>query len=188
MCALTPPIALEQIGLRYRWRNCQPLFTLYVCYAQSDSRVLFIGEQTAFYALGIKLSGHATTVEVQAAAKARAETREAKHNFRLVGIHTPSHIGFPPHACADVVAIMGRTIKHLSPDVANLLGLVTTVLPVDSQPTNFSFSHALQWTVIDESVDEMMVPFKARKSKDVGLCNCQRWPFIPRRRESWHQY
>ena len=75
----------------------------------------------SLYALGIMLYGHAASTEVYLVTRARAEAREASARYRLAGEHTPTHIGHPPHECAEVTAILGRTCVDLAEEVAELL-------------------------------------------------------------------
>ena len=58
----------------------------------------------SLYALGIVLGGMGATSELDLVTVARTEASCAKQWWDVKGQHTPSHIGYPPNECADVVA------------------------------------------------------------------------------------
>ena len=68
----------------------------------------------SLYALGIMMLGHGAAAECNFVSRARKEARAAKAFWNLKGFHTPSHIGFPPNECADVLALLGRLRVRLS--------------------------------------------------------------------------
>ena len=68
----------------------------------------------SLYALGIMTMGHGAAAECKFVNRASREVRVAKASWNLRGYHTPSHIGFPPHECADALARMGRLRHKLS--------------------------------------------------------------------------
>ena len=90
---------------------------------------------------------------------ARVEARAARRAYHLKGTHAPTHKGFPPNACADVVAHMGRACKLLSEDRVYLLESVVPIPCDDAKPAQFScFPVALNFTDIDYALDYLIEP------------------------------
>ena len=82
---------------------------------------------------------------------ARKEARFAQRCWNFQAEHTPSHIGFPPNECADILAFMGRKRFHLSQRTEEVLRNVPTI-QIDQQPAVvFSLHDALFWTAAEEA-------------------------------------
>ena len=107
----------------------------------------------SLYALGIMMLGHGAATECKFVNRARREVRVAKASWNIRGYHTPSHIGFPPNECADVLALMGRLRHKLSETVAALIKEIGLMNHVPKVPVVFSLVHALAWTEVEMRED-----------------------------------
>jgi hypothetical protein len=105
------------------------------------------------YALGIMVGAMAASTELQLVAIAREEARFAFACWKLCGSHTPSHAGFPPNECADVIAFLGRKKLFLSERVETVLASVSPLAKPVHEPVPFSIHHALYWTDLEEGRD-----------------------------------
>ena len=126
----------------------------------------------SMYALGIILGDMAASTEAALVRCARLEATYAVREWRLRGHHTPSHIGFPPNECADVIAMMGRLQLRLSAAVETMLMTVINRIPVEYQRETFSLFQALQWTVLDDLSDVLMYLEPPKRMANVMVVEC----------------
>ena len=126
----------------------------------------------SMYALGIILGDMAASTEAALVRCARLEATYAVREWRLRGHHTPSHIGFPPNECADVIAMMGRLQLRLSAAVETMLMTVINRIPVEYQRETFSLFQALQWTVLDDLSEVLMDPEPPKRMANVMVVEC----------------
>ena len=110
----------------------------------------------SLYALGIVLSGMGATTELDLVTAARTEASYAKQWWDLKGHRTPSHMGYPPNECADVVARMGRLQFQLSRSVQDVLQIVPFVQRFVQQRIPFLLDQALLWNEVEALPDELM--------------------------------
>ena len=95
------------------------------------------------------MDNQAASTEIDLVEVARAEARYAKQCWRLVGFHTPSRVGRPPHESADVCATLGRLRMHLTERTAQQVRSAGPVQPREFNLVNFSIEHDLNWTELD---------------------------------------
>ena len=110
----------------------------------------------SLYALGIVLAGMSASAQLALVVVARTEASFAKQWWGIRGAHTPSHIGYPPNECADVVAKMGRLQLELSESLQQYLQCIPPVQRFSHQRVPFSIDQALKWTELEELPDELM--------------------------------
>ena len=115
----------------------------------------------SLYALGIMTLGYGGATECNFVNGARKEARVAKASWNLKGFHTPSHIGFPPKECADVLALLGRLRVRLSQLVARSIESSVPPNLTCTAPVTFSLADALIWTEVERGED----PQQKRKVK-----------------------
>ena len=117
----------------------------------------------SLYALAIMMLGHGASIECTFVNRARMEARAAKARWRLKGYHTPSHIGYPPNECVDVLACMGRLRVNLLELVAVHIAESVPPIPAPTVPINYSIAHAHAWAEMEDGADPLL-------TSDVKAC------------------
>ena len=126
----------------------------------------------SLYALGIMLLGHGAASECMFVSRARKEARAAKASWNLKGFHTPSHMGFPPNECAEVLALTGRLRVKLCEFVA--ISITHSVPPdlTPAAPVTFSIVDALDWTEVEMGEDPQQRRKVKKCKEDVCILVC----------------